>query len=149
MAVDDLVLHHANGTLTLRQAVPPRITETRDVRGLRSPYGSVVHRLGTGKAQPTIVTVQGTVKASSFIVADDALAELEDALPDVSTIEMNGQRIPVMGGGGVLSSTPVLTGWRVTLQFLSHPEAAWVGPTAGSTKWTTDSTQLTADQLGY
>lgn len=149
MAVDDLVLHHANGTLTLRQAVPPRITETRDVRGLRSPYGSAVHRLGTGKAQPTIITVQGTVKASSFIVADDALAELEDALPDVSAIEMNGQRIPVMGGGGVLSSTPVLTGWRVTLQFLSHPEAAWVGPTADSTKWTADSTQLTADQLGY
>lgn len=149
MAADDLLLHYAAGTLTLRQAVPPRITETRDVRGLRSPCGSAVHRLGTGKAQPTIITVQGTVKASSFIVADDALAELEDALPTVSAIEINGQRIPVLAAGGVLSSTPVLTGWRVTLQFLSHPEAAWVGPTADSTKWTTDSTQLTADQLGY
>ena len=148
MAVDDLVLHHANGTLTLRQAVPPRITETRDVRGLRSPYGSAVHRLGTGKAQPTIITVQGTVKASSFIVADDALAELEDALPDVSAIEMNGQRIPVMGGGGVLSSVPLLTGWRVTLQFLSHPEAAWSGDTADSTMWTADTSQLTADMIG-
>jgi len=148
VAADELLLHHTGGSLALQQARPPRITETRDVRGLRSPYGSAVHRLGTGKAQPTIITVQGTVKASSFIVADDALAELEDALPDVSAIEMNGQRIPVMGGGGVLSSVPLLTGWRVTLQFLSHPEAAWSGDTADSTMWTADTTQLTADMIG-
>ena len=149
MAADDLVLHHSGGSVTLHQAIPPRFTETRDLRAFRSPYGDAVHKLGTGKALASLLTVQGTLNATSFIAADDALAELEDALPTVSAIEMNGQRIPVMGGGGVLSSVPLLTGWRVTLQFLSHPEAAWVGPTAGSTKWTADSTQLTADQLGY
>lgn len=149
MAVDDLVLHHANGTLTLRQAVPPRITETRDVRGLRSPYGSAVHRLGTGKAQPTIITVQGTVKASSFIVADDALTELEDALLTISAIEINGRRIAVLAAGGVRSAVPLLTGWRVTLQLLAHPEAAWTGDTADTTLWTADTTLLTADTIGF
>ena len=148
MAEDDLLLHHAGGTLTLSQAEPPRIAESRDLQVFRAPFGEDLHELGTGKTLPTLLTVRGTIRGS-FDAADDTLADLEDALPSVSAIEINGQRIPVLAAGGVLSSTPVLTGWRVTLQFLSHPEAAWVGPTADSTKWTADSTQLTADQLGY
>src|SRR5690606_20714593 len=147
VAADDLLLHYAAGTLTLYQAVPPRFAESRDLRAFRAPFGDTAHALGTAKALPTVLIVKGTIRGNA-LVADDALAELEDALPSVSAIEINGQRIPVMGGGGVLSSAPLLTGWRVTLQFLSHPEAAWSGDTADSTMWTADTSQLTADMIG-
>jgi hypothetical protein len=148
MAAGDLVLHHANGAITLHQAEPPRFTEARDVRGLRSPFGDVVHRLGTGKPSPAVITVKGTLTAESFIEADAALAQLEESLPTVTAIEIGGQRVPVLGAGGVMSSVPLLTGWRVTLQLLSHPSAAWTGDTADSTMWTADTTLLTADAIG-
>ena len=151
MSADQMLVHHSGGSLTLHQATPPRFTESRDLRAFRAPYGDTPHTLGTGKALPTVLTVKGTIRAANFLVADDALAELEDALPTVSAIEINGQRIPVLAAAGVLSSAPLLTGWRVTVQFLSHPEAAWVGPTADSTTaYTADSTTaFTADQLAY
>lgn len=149
MAADQMLLHHAGGSLTLHQATPPRFTESRDLRAFRAPFGDVLHKLGTGKALPTVLTVKGTIKSSSFLAADDTLAELEDALQSVLAIEINGQRIPVMAAGGVQSSVPLLTGWRVTIQLLEHPEAAWVGPTADSTTWTADSTEITADAIGF
>lgn len=148
MATDELLLHHSGGSLALHQATPPRFTESRDLRAFRAPYGDTPHTLGTGKALPTVLTVKGTIRAANFLVADDALAELEDALPTVSAIEINGQRIPVRAGGGLQSSAPLLTGWRVTFTLLADPEAAWSGDTADTTLWTADTTVLTADTIG-
>lgn len=116
------------GQIALRTMSAPIATLTQGRLGdastdfafetFRAPYGERWHILGTGRAQPTTMSLAGNV-------APGDLEAVIQGLPNIRRLGVGQWRIPVRGALGAVVISPTLDGHRVSATVLLDSEADW------------------------
>lgn len=125
MTADQVRLTAGATVIVLDRARVSEIATDVDVDVFRAPFGTTPHRVGTGRDLPNVITVRGALEGASRAQSNDLLAQLRQALPAVTLLEVGAQprKVTVSGATGAFSTTPTRAGWAVTLQLVDAGQA--------------------------